>query len=110
MADDEHQHHCPSCGHGPKSVDALLARLGKLEAAQDEDASDDAWATYFRAVCLEVAKLAELDLDAVTQILDGLIMLDGSARARRVNEVPQTRPTLQLLASEMGATHRGAGS
>ena len=100
MPDDRYQHSCPGCSHCSQSVEALQARLAELDCAgADCDASDEAWANYFASVCRTVADTASLDLDAVTTILEGLIVLDGAARARGAAAwaARNERPTLRVV-------------
>lgn len=80
---DDDDHHCPTCRHSPNSAEALRDRLARLDGAgADADTTDAAWANYFAATCRVVADLAGLDLDAVTIVLEGLVLVAGAAQAK----------------------------
>jgi len=83
MTDDHCEHACPGCNHSQRSVEALQARLTELDSVGgDDEASLEVWSEYFEEVCRLVADVTCLDLDAVTTILEGLMVLDGTARAK----------------------------
>jgi len=88
MEDGRPEHACPGCNHSVRSVEALQARLADLDRRGDgSEASFEAWTQYFEEVCGLVADVTCLDLDAVTTILEGLMVLDGAARAKGADAV-----------------------